>query len=51
VIALLRTIVGVVCVAWALFWGATFVATQDPLPFGLALACAGLAWWLLEDGS
>jgi hypothetical protein len=35
--------------ALAVVWGVVFVESRDPLDFGLGLACAGLAWWLLED--
>lgn len=44
-----RGVLGAACAAWAVFWGVAFVASRQPLAFGLSLACVGLAWWLLED--
>jgi hypothetical protein len=45
----LRGVLGAVFAAWAVLWGVAFVASRHPLDFGLSLACAGMAWWWLED--
>lgn len=44
-----RGVLGAACAAWAVFWGVVFVGSHQPLAFGLSLANAGLAWWLLEE--